>query len=42
LAASGQLCSVDVVEVNPILDIQNRTGKMAVELTESLFGKTVL
>ncbi|CAM3886606.1 arginase [Alicyclobacillus pomorum] len=42
LAASGKLLSVDVVEVNPILDHQNRTGKMAVELVESLFGKTVL
>ena len=42
LAASDQLCSVDVVEVNPILDNQNCTGRMAVELAESLFGKTVL
>lgn len=42
LAASGKLLSVDVVEVNPILDLQNRTASMAVELLESLFGKTVL
>ncbi|MCL6592485.1 MAG: arginase [Alicyclobacillus sp.] len=42
LAASGRLRSVDVVEVNPILDTRNRTGTMAVELLESLFGKTVL
>lgn len=42
LAASDKLLSVDVVEVNPILDHQNRTGVMAVELVESLFGKTVL
>lgn len=42
LAATGRLLSVDVVEVNPILDVQNRTAGMAVELLESLFGKTVL
>ncbi|MCL6548632.1 MAG: arginase [Alicyclobacillus sp.] len=42
LAASGQVVSVDVVEVNPILDEHNRTGRMAAELLESLFGKTVL
>jgi arginase len=42
LAETKKLLSVDVVEVNPILDHQNRTGRMAVELVESLFGKTVL
>lgn len=42
LAASKKLISVDVVEVNPILDHQNRTASMAVELVESLFGKTVI
>ncbi|MFX4301238.1 arginase [Alicyclobacillus tolerans] len=42
LAASGKIRSVDVVEVNPILDIHNQTGNMAVELVESLFGKTVM
>lgn len=42
LASSNKLISVDVVEVNPILDEQNRTAGMAVELIESLFGKTTL
>ena len=42
IAASEMLLSVDVVEVNPILDQQNRTGRMAVELAESLFGKTII
>lgn len=42
IAASERLLSVDVVEVNPILDVQNRTARMAVELVESLFGKTVI
>lgn len=42
LARSKKLCSVDVVEVNPILDSRNSTATMAVELLESLFGKTVI
>jgi arginase len=42
LAASKALVSVDVVEVNPILDERNQTAAMAVELVESLFGKTIL
>ncbi|WP_029421634.1 arginase [Alicyclobacillus macrosporangiidus] len=42
LAASGRLLSVDVVEVNPILDHRNQTGRMAVELVESLLGKRVM
>ncbi|EJY56566.1 arginase [Alicyclobacillus hesperidum URH17-3-68] len=42
LSESGTLLSVDVVEVNPILDHRNQTGRMAVELVESLFGKRVL
>lgn len=42
LSASGKLRSVDVVEVNPILDRENKTAMMAVELVESLFGKTVM
>ncbi|GMA50688.1 arginase [Alicyclobacillus contaminans] len=42
LAESGLVQSVDVVEVNPILDHRNQTGRMAVELVESLFGKKVM
>lgn len=42
LSKSKKLQSVDVVEVNPILDKQNQTAQMAVELLESLFGKTVI
>ncbi|SFV05344.1 arginase [Alicyclobacillus macrosporangiidus] len=42
LADSGRLLSVDVVEVNPILDHRNQTGRMAVELVESLLGKRVM
>ncbi|MDR0424996.1 MAG: arginase [Clostridiales Family XIII bacterium] len=36
-----QVCSMDMVEVNPILDIQNKTGNLACELILSLLGKTV-
>ncbi len=36
------LRSMDVVEVNPILDEHNRTAELAVELVASAFGKRVL
>jgi arginase len=39
---SGALGSMDVVEVNPILDERNRTAEMAVDLTASAFGKQIL
>jgi len=42
LADTGLVCSVDVVELNPILDRENETGELAVELLESLFGKQIL
>jgi len=42
IADSGKLTSADVVEINPILDHENRTAKMAVELLASLFGKSIL
>lgn len=42
LAESGTLCSVDVVEVNPILDVANRTAEMAVDLLCSALGKKIL
>jgi len=32
---------MDIVEVNPILDNNNRTARMAVELTASLFGQRI-
>ena len=38
----GILRSMDVVEVNPILDEQNETAKLAAELTSSTFGKRIL
>ena len=42
IADSGKLASADIVELNPILDHENHTGKMAVELAASLFGKSIL
>lgn len=41
IADSRKLASVDVVEINPILDHENRTAKMAVALLASLFGKSI-
>lgn len=42
LADDGRVRSLDVVEVNPILDMGNRTAEMAVELIASLFGQRIL
>jgi len=42
MADTKKLHSVDVMEINPILDIQNRTGQMAVNLVASLFGKKII
>ncbi len=39
---SGLLGSLDVVEVNPALDIHNRTAELAVKLVKSLLGETIL
>ena len=42
LADSGKVKSVDVVELNPCLDRENATARLAVELLQSLFGKRIL
>ena len=42
LAASGKLRSIEVCEVNPILDRENRTATLAVELIASALGQTIL
>jgi len=41
VAESGRLRSLDVVEVNPILDRENRTAVLAAELVLSAVGKTI-
>lgn len=42
LADSKILTSVEFVEINPILDIRNRTSELAVELITSALGKKIL
>jgi len=42
IADTGALASLDVMELNPALDIRNRTAEIAVDLIESLFGKSTL
>ncbi|MBV9596168.1 MAG: arginase [Chloroflexi bacterium] len=41
LAATGEVSSMEVVEVNPIADHENRTGKLAAELILSALGRTI-
>lgn len=42
IADTGRLGSLDVMELNPALDVRNRTAAIAVDLIESLFGKSTL
>ena len=42
LSDSGKCSSLDIVEINPLVDKNNRTANVAVELAVSLFGKTIL
>ncbi|MBS0557716.1 MAG: arginase [Proteobacteria bacterium] len=42
IADTGRLASLDIVELNPALDERNQTAKLAVDLVESLFGKSTL
>ncbi len=41
-AASEKVTSVDLVEVNPILDTKNATAEIMVEMCSSLLGKSIL
>src|SRR5678815_5172943 len=42
IADTGRLASLDVMELNPALDVRNKTAQLAVDLIESLFGKSTL
>ena len=42
IADTGRMASLDIVELNPAFDNQNRTALLAVDLVESLFGKSTL
>jgi arginase len=39
---AGVVTSLDVVEINPILDAKNGTAELAVELVESLMGRQII
>ena len=42
IADSGLVGSVDVVEINPILDDRNHTAQIAMKLLASLLGQSIL
>ncbi|MDB6047243.1 MAG: arginase [Gammaproteobacteria bacterium] len=42
IADTHRLGSLDIVELNPAFDVRNRTAALAVDLIESLFGKSTL
>jgi arginase len=42
IADTGRMASLDLMELNPALDEKNRTALVAVDLIESLFGKSTL
>ena len=42
IADTGLMASLDVMELNPALDVRNGTAQVALELIESLFGKSTL
>ncbi|MEZ5544086.1 MAG: arginase [Lysobacteraceae bacterium] len=42
IADTGRLGSLDIVELNPAFDVHNTTAQLAVDLVESLFGKSTL
>lgn len=42
LADTGRCRSLDLVEINPVIDRSNRTALLAVQLAASLFGKRII
>ena len=42
VADTGRMASLDIMELNPALDVRNKTAVLAVDLVESLFGKSTL
>jgi arginase len=42
IAESGRMTSLDLVEVNPALDVRNTTAELGMELALSAFGKNIL
>lgn len=41
IAETGRLIGMDIVEVNPILDVQNETARLAVEFVRSALGSRI-
>ena len=42
IADTGRMRSLDIMELNPVIDSRNVTAEIAVDLVESLFGKSTL
>ena len=42
VADSGKMVSCEITELNPILDVRNQSGQVAVEMLTSAFGKSIL
>jgi len=42
VADTGLLRSLDLMELNPALDVHNRSAEVTVDLVGSLFGKSTL
>lgn len=42
IALTGRLIGLEMVELNPILDLRNQTAELGVELIQSAFGKRIL
>ncbi len=42
LYESDKVCGFDLVELNPMRDVANRTAQLGVELVQSMLGKTIL
>ena len=42
IADAGVMTSLELVEVNPILDNRNASAEFAVELVQSAFGKKIM
>jgi arginase len=42
VADSGQMVALEITELNPIFDVKNQSGEVAVDLIQSAFGKRIL
>jgi arginase len=42
ISDTGRMIAMEIMEINPVLDLGNRTANLAVELAMSAFGKRIL